>query len=162
VEPIAQRLWALARNAVYVTAIPGVVLYFIPHLAGAFSHPRSAAWLALAALPGLLGAALILFCLFKFAWDGLGTLAVFDAPRKLVLRGPYRYTRNPMYVGVIACLLAGSIAYAGEFFPIFALAALLCVNLFVRFYEEPTLRRKFGDSYRQYCQEVPRWFRLSR
>jgi protein-S-isoprenylcysteine O-methyltransferase Ste14 len=154
---VKQRLWLLTRSAFFALVIPGSVLYYLPHIAGAFAHARSGQWLALALVPIVFGGALLLYCIFEFAWVGLGTLAIIDPPRLLVGRGPYRYVRNPMYLGVVSVLIGEAIAFRSRFLPGYALAFLICVSLFVRFYEEPTLREKFGDSYRQYCATVPRW-----
>jgi protein-S-isoprenylcysteine O-methyltransferase Ste14 len=114
-------------------------------------------WLAAAAIPALFGAALLLYCIFDFAWFGLGTLAPIDPPRNLVVRGPYRYLRNPMYLGVLAVLTGEAIAFRSRFLPPFVLFFMFGVNLFVRFYEEPALRRQFGETYIRYCAAVPRW-----
>src|SRR5262249_1425425 len=108
-------------------------------------------------LPTVVGAVIYAWCAWEFARHGRGTPAPIDPPRELVVRGLYRYTRNPMYVGVVTMLLGeavlfGSLAlleYAAAVFALFAGGGLL--------YEEPTLRAKFGDSYRRYCQTVPRW-----
>lgn len=136
---------------------PGTVLYFFPKINGSFLNPRSGVWLVFAAIPIGFGCALLLYCIFEFAWVGLGTLAIIDPPRNLVMRGPYRYARNPMYVGVLAILLGEALAFRSHFLPLYAGSVLVCVTLFVRLYEEPMLLRKFGDSYRQYCATVPRW-----
>jgi protein-S-isoprenylcysteine O-methyltransferase Ste14 len=153
-----QRLWVLVRSAFFALVLPGTVLYFAPRAAGAFRHPRSGIWLCFGAVPLTLGCALLLSCIFEFAWVGLGTLAIIDPPRNLVERGPYRYVRNPMYLGVMAVLAGEAIACRSRFLPAYAVAVAVFVNLFVRLYEEPMLRRKFGDSYVSYCATVPRWF----
>jgi protein-S-isoprenylcysteine O-methyltransferase Ste14 len=151
-------MWVLVRSAFFTVVIPGTVLYYIPRTAGAFLHPRTGTWLTVAAIPAAFGAALLLYCILEFAWFGLGTLAPIDPPRNLVVRGPYRYVRNPMYLGVLLVLASETVAFRSRFLPRYALAFLVFVNLFVRYYEEPTLLRKFGDSYKQYCAMVPRWF----
>ena len=152
-----RRLWILVRSAFFALVIPGTVLYYVPHAAGEFSHPRGRVWLEAAGVPFALGALLLLYCIFEFAWFGLGTLAIIDPPRNLVIRGPYRYVRNPMYLGVLSVLFAEVLAFRSHFLLVYGVTFLLFVSLFVRFYEEPTLRRKFGVDYQQYCDEVPRW-----
>jgi protein-S-isoprenylcysteine O-methyltransferase Ste14 len=117
-----------------------------------------AAW---AAWPGALalalGAGLTLWCIGAFVLRGRGTPAVFDAPRRLVITGPYRYCRNPMYVGG-ALLLAG-FGLVNRSPAILLLTApwwLLFLAVAV-FYEEPALRARFGPQYEEYCRAVPRW-----
>jgi protein-S-isoprenylcysteine O-methyltransferase Ste14 len=105
----------------------------------------------------LIGVAIYLWCAWHFAVKGLGTPAPTDAPRLLVVKGLYRFTRNPMYVGVSSMILGQAIYYGSFSIVVYLLAMVLAFNLFVRFYEEPTLRRLFGEQYDEYCRKVPRW-----
>jgi protein-S-isoprenylcysteine O-methyltransferase Ste14 len=108
---------------------------------------------------GALGFALWLACLVQFAYEGRGTLLPIDAPKHLVIGGPYGYVRTPMYLGV-ATLLFGEAAALAEFSRdlLFYFACLTVVTaIFVRFYEEPTLRKLFGSDYDEYCAHVRRW-----
>lgn len=111
------------------------------------------AGLAVAAAGGALG----LWCVFAFVFVGRGTPAPFDPPRRLVIVGPYRYVRNPMFLGA-GIALAGAagffhsialLAYAGLF--------LVAAHVFVVLYEEPTLARLFGEEYTAYRATVRRW-----
>jgi protein-S-isoprenylcysteine O-methyltransferase Ste14 len=104
-----------------------------------------------------LGGALLLACIWEFARSGRGTLSPVDPPRELVLRGLYRYVRNPMYLSVTVIVL-GEVLLTGSR-PLLAYWAVwfVAVNLFVIGYEEPTLRRRFGESYERYTREVKRW-----
>jgi protein-S-isoprenylcysteine O-methyltransferase Ste14 len=103
------------------------------------------------------GAALALWCVFTFALVGRGTPAPFDPPRRLVVRGPYRIVRNPMYIGAGLALSGAALFY--QSIPLFAFTGLffLITHLFVVVYEEPTLRRMFGAEYDAYSREVRRW-----
>ncbi len=120
--------WSLPR----ATEIPGVALIFVG---------------------GILG----LSCVGVFVARGRGTPAPFDPPKEFVGVGPYKYCRNPMYIGGL-CLLAGlglfehSISILLMTLVVFAVVHVLVVS-----YEEPTLRKSFGGSYQEYCREVPRW-----
>jgi protein-S-isoprenylcysteine O-methyltransferase Ste14 len=80
-------------------------------------------------------------------------------PQRLVVVGFYRYVRNPMYVGFFVGLLSLWVVFgrASQSALIVALVAVVGVALFVRLYEEPTLRMKFGADYDEYCRNVPRW-----
>jgi protein-S-isoprenylcysteine O-methyltransferase Ste14 len=106
---------------------------------------------------GVAGGALALWCIVTFALAGRGTPAPFDPPRKLVVQGPYRYVRNPMYVGAVLALCGAALFYRS--IPLFGYAALflLATHLFVVVYEEPTLARLFGSEYEKYRARVGRW-----
>ncbi len=98
-------------------------------------------------------------CVFDFAWTGRGTPAPFDPPRHLVVRGPYRWVRNPMYVGMWTFLIGEALALPAirrEMFVIIG-AAWVLATTFILFYEEPMLRRLFGADYAEYCSNVRRW-----
>ena len=88
---------------------------------------------------------------------GLGTPAPIDPPKTLVVRGPYRWTRNPMYVAVLAVLIGECVVTQSAALAEYSVAVFFGFYAFVLFYEEPTLGHKFGDEYRQYCARVPRW-----
>jgi protein-S-isoprenylcysteine O-methyltransferase Ste14 len=103
------------------------------------------------------GTVLVLVCLFAFAWRGRGTPAPFDAPRELIIWGPYRLVRNPIYVGVVAVLGGIALALRSPSALLLAVAAWLLAHALVVLYEEPTLRRRFGASYERYVLEVNRW-----
>jgi protein-S-isoprenylcysteine O-methyltransferase Ste14 len=150
---------ALLRTAVFTIPVPGTVLVLIPHT----PLPRGARWHAdalgiFAAILGVAGTAIYSWCaLWAFAAAGGGTPAPIDPPKRLVVHGLYRKMRNPMYAGVGSILAAEAIGFRSSQLTIYWAICIVCVNLFVLFYEELTLRRKFGDEYEQYCRRVPRW-----
>ena len=120
----------------------------------------TAHWRWLAALPSVLGFAVALRCVWDFGWTGRGTPAPFAPPQRLVVVGLYRHVRNPMYLG-FAVGWSGLWVIFGHPNPAqFAgvAAVALAIHLFVVFYEEPTLRGKFGADYEQYCWTVDRWW----
>ena len=100
---------------------------------------------------------LALWCVFAFVRIGKGTPAPFDPPRRLVVRGPYRFVRNPMYIGGGLALGGAALFYESASLLAYAAAFLLAAHFFVVVYEEPTLRRGFGAEYEAYCQRVRRW-----
>ncbi len=107
----------------------------------------------------IVGAAIVVRCVFDFAWTGRGTPAPFDPPRQLVVCGLYRWVRNPMYVGMGTFLIGEALALPairGEMFVTIG-AAWVLVTTFILLYEEPTLRRLFGADYAEYCRNVRRW-----
>ena len=104
-----------------------------------------------------LGAAQLIACIVEFATSGRGTLSPVDPPRHLVVRGLYRYVRNPMYLGVMTMVTGELLVTRSAPLAIYLLVWFACVNLFVMGYEEPTLRRQFGADYDAYCRQVGRW-----
>jgi protein-S-isoprenylcysteine O-methyltransferase Ste14 len=106
----------------------------------------------------IIGTVIALWCVFTFVFIGKGTPAPFDPPRKLVIRGPYRFVRNPMYIGAILTLLGLALFYGSFSILIYAGLFFLATHLFVVLYEEPTLRQLFGSDYETYCGRVRRWW----
>lgn len=154
-------LSVLIRAITYATLFIGLVLVYLPAqvLSGAgLSRPAA---LGLPQLVGaavsVSGAALAVWCILTFATIGRGTPAPFDPPRRLVMRGPYLYLRNPMYLGAGLALVGAALFYQSGALLAYAGAFLLLTHLFVRWYEEPTLRESFGKDYDAYCRQVHRW-----
>jgi len=108
------------------------------------------------------GAALAASCISVFVLRGQGTPAPFDAPRRVVAAGPYRFVRNPMYLGGFLILCGFGLVERSGAILIFAALWLLVVHLAVVGLEEPDLRRKFGAGYEEYRRAVPRWLPLAR
>jgi protein-S-isoprenylcysteine O-methyltransferase Ste14 len=112
-------------------------------------------------LPLAVGSVVMLTCVFRFGTRGEGTPFPGDPPRKLVAVGPYQYSRNPMYLGMAVALIGEAVLYAGwsqwQRIAIYALVLAVIMECFVVFYEEPTLRTKFGKEYEEYYRRVPRW-----
>jgi protein-S-isoprenylcysteine O-methyltransferase Ste14 len=116
-------------------------------------------WRWIAAVPSVVGFAVALRCVWDFGWTGHGTPAPMAPPKKLVVVGFYRYVRNPMYLGFFAGWVGLWVVYgrANMIAIVAASVVVLGVDLFVLFYEEPTLRRSFGAEYGEYCRNVRRW-----
>jgi protein-S-isoprenylcysteine O-methyltransferase Ste14 len=104
-----------------------------------------------------IGGALALACIVTFVIRGEGTPAPFDPPRKFVAAGPYRFVRNPMYLGACILLVGFGLYEHSPAILFFALPWLLFAHLFVILYEEPHLRATFGAPYDIYCHSVRRW-----
>lgn len=119
-----------------------------------------AGWRWSAAVPSVIGFAVALRCVWDFGWTGRGTPAPIAPPQRLVVVGFYRYVRNPMYVGFAAGWIGLWIVFGHANWEAIAVVALvvLGVHLFVLFYEEPTLRKKFDGDYEEYCRNVRRWW----
>jgi protein-S-isoprenylcysteine O-methyltransferase Ste14 len=155
-------MFVLIRTLTYASAFIGFVLIFLParilSWSGIIRPAAIEAPQVLGVAIGSLGAAIALWCVFTFALLGKGTPAPFDPPRRLVVRGPYRFVRNPMYIGAALALAGAALLY--QSMPLLGYVALflLATHLFVVIYEEPTLRRSFGPEYQTYCNHVRRWW----
>ena len=148
---------AAIGTAIFSILVPATVAGLLPQLIAPLNHAAPAWAAAFGWAFILLGAAGYSWCALDFVRFGLGTPAPIAAPEELVMRGLYRYTRNPMYVSVLLVLLGQAALRWSLAVLVYAAFVLLAVNLFVRAYEEPALTRKFGASYLNYRHHVPRW-----
>lgn len=150
------------RTLVYATLFIGFLLVYLPARVLERTGIHRPASYGLAQISGAvvcaLGMALALWCVGAFIRIGKGTPAPFDAPRRLVIRGPYQFVRNPMYLGGGLALAGAALFYRSPWLLAYAAAFLLVFHLFVVFYEEPTLARKFGADYEEYRRRVHRWW----
>ena len=105
----------------------------------------------------LIGALMVLWCFWDFTFEGHGTPAPMDPPKELVITGFYRYVRNPIYVGALLIFLGHFLWFGYLALLIYTVSTFMGVHAFVVWYEEPTLRKKFGAAYEAYCQQIPRW-----
>lgn len=103
------------------------------------------------------GLACLVACFARFALEGRGTPAPVAPTQTLVISGLYRYVRNPMYVAVVTIIVGQALLFASRSLLIYAAVVWLCFHLFVLIYEEPTLRRRYGEAYEAYRARVPRW-----
>lgn len=153
------------RHLLSIVILPGTVTVAVPIWIArrngiAFTAPATPLDVALFAAGLLaLGGGLLLFAasLARFVTDGRGTLAPWDPPRRLVVRGPYRYVRNPMISGVIfitfgEAMVLRSMPHVG-----WALAFVLMNLVWIPLFEEPVLTAMFGDDYRRYRRHVRRF-----
>jgi len=151
------------RTAVFTLVVPGTVAGVVPALLvrGAPSLPPAEGWpfarLVLGLPLVLAGLLLYAWCVWAFGRLGRGTPAPIDPPRVLVSRGPYAWSRNPMYVGVLAVILGQAALFASPRLLAYAAAVFLGFHLFTVLYEEPAHRRRFGAAFDEYCRRVPRW-----
>jgi protein-S-isoprenylcysteine O-methyltransferase Ste14 len=155
------RLFTLFRAVIYATLFIGLVLIYMPsRVAFASGIPRPD--IALPQLVGLViataGGAIAVWCIFSFAIFGRGTPAPFDPPRQLVTQGPYRFVRNPIYIGAGGALAGAAVFYLSWPLLVYACVLLVTSHLLVVFYEEPALERTFGQEYESYKHQVGRWW----
>jgi protein-S-isoprenylcysteine O-methyltransferase Ste14 len=111
----------------------------------------------LGAVLACIGAVVVVSCVTVFASRGEGTPFPLDAPRKFVASGPYRYVRNPMYVGAILLLIGAGLVVLSPSIVLLGFAFWGLTHVLVLVYEEPVLTAKFGDAYTRYKAEVNRW-----
>jgi len=151
----------LLRSVFFTFLQPGTVTVLIPFWlissrgTGAVSSHQALRYLGLPLI--VIGAAGLLWCIWDFFSQGRGTISPIDPPKHLVVRGLYRYVRNPMYVAVVTTLIGEAIFFMSAPVLIEAGVFVVLANLFVTCYEEPVLRRRFGESYESYTQTVGRW-----
>jgi len=148
------------KTLIFTILVPGTLLGIVPwlllHWSGEAVMPTLSFWL-IGLLPFFAGVILYFWCAGAFTFIGKGTPAPIDAPKFLVRSGPYRWVRNPMYIGVFSVLIGEAILFHSlSLFGLMLLAGIV-VHLFVVFYEEPHLTRQFGESYEEYLRTVPRW-----
>lgn len=151
----------LLRSIFFTFLLPGMVTVFIPYWilsssgSAFFSNHHPFRYFGLPLI--LIGTTGLLWCIWEFFSKGRGTLAPVDPPRNLVVQGLYRYVRNPMYVSVVTILIGEAILFMSTSLLIEAGIFIGMAYLFVVFYEEPALRRQFGQSYERYMHKVGRW-----
>lgn len=146
------------KSLLFLIVAPGMVAGYIPlGLLRTGSQINTGIFAYIALLFWLLGAIIILWSFWNFLIQGRGTPAPIDPPKELVAVGFYRYTRNPMYVGVLLVIIGHFLWFGFWNLLIYAVIIFFAFNTFVAYYEEPTLRKKFGTAYDDYCQQVPRW-----
>ena len=161
------RVGLVLRHLLAVLLLPGMVVGAVPAWirtalrAGDSRWPADSWQSALAHVASLalfaVGLVLVIWCVSLFARVGQGTRAPWDPTSRLVARGPYRHVRNPMISGVVL-LLAGQALWIGSWKLAVWLTLVLVVNhLYFLGVEEPGLAARFGDSYRDYAANVPRW-----
>ena len=155
-------MFVFARGVTYATLFIGLLLVFLPgrilSSTGVIRPLAVGGWQLAGMLLGASGAVLALTCILTFVFVGRETPAPFDPPRRLVMRGPYRFVRNPMYLGAGLALAGAALFY--QSIPLLGYAGLflLMTHVFVVLYEEPTLQRIFDGDYEAYRRRVGRWW----
>ena len=145
------------KNILFTLVVPGTVGVYLPLILARGRNAATGFFLGLAIMFFVIGGSIYSWCVFDFASFGRGTPAPIDAPKKLVRRGLYRYSRNPIYVGVLTVIYGWAILYQSIAVAVYGIVVACCFYSFVVFFEEPILRKRFGTEYEQYCAEVPRW-----
>jgi protein-S-isoprenylcysteine O-methyltransferase Ste14 len=150
------------RNLFFTIIHPGLVVGLIPYwllsLSGNNNFRVRINFYQYFGIPlFLIGLFVLLHCIIKFAIVGRGTLSPIDPTKKLVTSGIYRYSRNPMYLGVLMALIGEALFFKSYYLGIYLLIMALIFNFFILVVEEPRLHEDFGDEYSRYRNRVRRW-----
>ena len=156
-----RKVVATIGTAVFLILAPGFVAGVVPWW---ISHARLQSPLFGMPLFRVVGGLFMVFGLVglldsfvRFALQGLGTPAPVFPTRHLVVTGLYGYVRNPMYVAVVATIIGEALLLGNTSLVAYGAIVWLLMHAFVMVYEEPALRSTFGDEYRSFCRQVPRW-----
>jgi len=156
---VNMRISALLKTAAFTVLVPGTIAGIVPcrlretSIVQVGGGQRGAAFAVIAA-----GIAIYVSTAFwGFAVIGGGTPAPIAPPKTLVVQGLHRFVRNPMYTGVLLIIAGQAWLFWSEALCVYGALLWLAFHLFVLTYEEPTLRREFGESYERYRAAVPRW-----
>jgi protein-S-isoprenylcysteine O-methyltransferase Ste14 len=145
---------------VFLLLAPGVVAGLVPAVITGWRIPWTGGWVPAAEIVAAIGISsgvvVLLDAFVRFARAD-GTPAPPMPTRRLVVVGPYRYVRNPMYLAVLTIILGQALLFGSRGALVYAGIALLAVVLFVRGYEEPTLEGEYGEEYREYRRNVRGW-----
>jgi protein-S-isoprenylcysteine O-methyltransferase Ste14 len=159
---VRTRASAVAGSIAFFVAAPVTVAVWVPYLLTGWRCEAPFFGLAATRIVGvalaMIGLAALLDCFRRFALEGVGTPAPVAPPRELVVSGPYRYVRNPMYVAVVGIVVGQAILFGSRRLLAYAFGIWLPAHLFVMLYEEPTLAARFGASYQTYRANVRRWW----
>jgi protein-S-isoprenylcysteine O-methyltransferase Ste14 len=157
----SRRVWAVVGTAVFLALAPGTVVGWVPWRISRWQMRAPFFGFALFRVIGVVlivgGISVVLESFARFALQGVGTPAPVFPTRHLVVKGFYRYVRNPMYVAVVSVILGQGLLLGDTRVLAYGVFGWLVTHLFVLIYEEPTLRRSFGAEYETFCAHVPRW-----
>lgn len=150
-----RKVGLIVRNVAFTFVVPGAGAILLPWLILRGKGHAPTAWLAVVVIAA--GVGLYVWCVWVFAAVGRGTPGPWDAPRHLVAVGPYRWVRNPIYLAALTVVLGEAWLFLAVSLVWYAVEMAFVCHLFVVFYEERTLRRRFGDDYEAYRRTVRRW-----
>jgi protein-S-isoprenylcysteine O-methyltransferase Ste14 len=146
----------LLRALIAFLLLPGVFAIAVP-LGLAHTFPPGHALRAMGYGPLAVGALLLLWCVREFAIAGRGTLAPWSPPQQLVVTGPYRFSRNPMYIAVLVMLLGWAELFGIAPLWYYLVVVAVAFHLRVVFGEEPWQARTFGADWQAYRARTKRW-----
>ena len=146
----------ILRALIAFLVLPGLFALALPPLLAVLDPWRGgASWLGWPVLAA--GVAVLGWCVADFYLAGKGTLAPWDPPRRLVIRGLYRHTRNPMYVGVLTIVLGQALVWGSPLLGLYGVALAIGFHVRVTRVEEPWLARTFPEDWPSFAATIPRW-----
>jgi protein-S-isoprenylcysteine O-methyltransferase Ste14 len=158
---LSKRLYTSILTFFLTLFYVALMCYFVPRLILASDYDlfglEMNAFLFIGLVPVILGLVILIGFIWGFIVAGTGTPVLYDMPEEMIVRGSYRFVRNPMYVGGLLLLLRQAILFKSFGFLLYLVVLFLLFNLLVVLVEERMLNREFGESYEQYCRSVPRW-----
>jgi protein-S-isoprenylcysteine O-methyltransferase Ste14 len=152
----------LVRNLFFTILQPGIVVVLIPYFIlgdkvnTIFTEPFGIQQV-MSAIIFFIGFLIMTTCILRFAFYGRGTLSPADPTKQLITVGLYKYSRNPMYIGVLLMLIGLSVLFGSNSLGMYTMFVFISFNIFIVFFEEPRLRKDFGEDYMNYCKRVRRW-----
>ncbi len=156
-----RRVFAVLGTAIFLLLAPGFFVGLVPWWISRWRFHALflgfAPFRVVGALLIVAGVPMLLESFGRFALQGIGTPAPVFATQHLVVKGFYRYVRNPMYVAVVSLILGHALLLGDIRILAYAILSWLVTHLFVLTYEEPTLRKSFGAEYETFCAHVPGW-----
>lgn len=147
------------KTVFYMGIMHGFFTYYFPYqIVSRDFLIFNTGYFAFLAIPFyIIGTLIIIWCSVDMIQKGKGTPAHLDPPKKLIINGLYRYTRNPIYLGALFVLLAYVLWFGSGLMILYFLFFVLAYQILITLIEEPVLKNTFGQDYEKYCQKVPRW-----
>jgi len=154
-------IFNIVSTLIFIVIVGGAVMVLIPMklLSTSYRFTLETGLLRyFGVIPLMIGIPILFCCWGEFVFKGKGTPAPYHPPKELVASGLYKFTRNPMYAGVIFVLFGEALLFESALLLIYAGLMFLIFHMWIIISEEPYLRSTFGESYKRYCEAVPRWF----
>lgn len=153
------RARAVIGSALFLVVAPGIVTGLVPWIITGWQQGahRPAALVLIGAIVTAVGCLVLLTAFGRFALEGRGTPAPQAPTQTLVISGPYRHVRNPMYLALQAIIVGQTLLLDRPILLVYAAGVAAATFAFVKVYEEPALARRYGEQYEQYRRSVPGW-----
>ncbi len=147
------------KTLIYMGSMHGFFTIYVPYELASLCRPffNFGVFVYIAFPLWITGILIIVWCSMDFIRKGRGTPAHVDPPKELVIKGLYRYTRNPIYAGALLVQIGFILWFGSRFVILYFLLFFLAFHILVVFIEEPVLKNTFGAAYDEYCKRVPRW-----
>jgi protein-S-isoprenylcysteine O-methyltransferase Ste14 len=157
-----QRSVAALGSAIFFVAAPCVVAGLVPWLISGWQLPGPISLFSMVRMVAggvllVLAVVVLVRAFVRFVVEGRGTPAPIGPTEKLVVGGDYRFVRNPMYLAVVAAILAQAMIFFSVALLLYAIAVWAVMAAFVHWYEEPVLLERYGDEYQRYRRAVRAW-----